>query len=255
MGTRSIDGWLTRDRAGYAVLALVVGAAVLGHFERRIVPADSIPLSALPMEIGQWTVVEEQVETQPDGSYKMLRRIYQNEDGHRAHLTVQATYTRAGSLRDWSLAMMADGWAPTDERLWRNEDGSFVARLQRLEDGRETRAAVTWYTSAHSHSASFKRAQLMNWHDRLLGRMHPWAGLYVIKTLRPGEEDEQALTLLADAAGAHLRSLLAEDRAQATAWRGGSAVASSVAAAADHSPFPTEGEIPATAHHREGVSH
>ena len=209
MGTRSDERWLTRDRAGYLVAALLVGAAVLGHFERRTVPADDIPLASLPEQIGDWTTVAEEVQIQRDGSYKMLRRTYENAQEHRVFLTVQATYTRAGSLRDWSLAMMADGYTPREERIWHNEDGTFAARVQRMDDGNETRLAVTWYASEHSQSSSFKRAQLTNWRDRLLGRTSPWASLYVVAPVTPDHDDEEALTALADAISGHLRRVLA----------------------------------------------
>lgn len=254
MAAQSDNRWLTLSGAACVVIVLLVGAAVLGAVEQRTVPADAISLNALPTEIGGWTAIDEQLQTQPDNSHIVLRRTYQSEDGHKAYLTVQATYTRAGSLRDWSLAMMADGWTPTDERIWSNEDGSFVGRLQRLENGREARIAVTWYSSAHSQSASFKRAQVMNWWERLQGRLSPWASLYLVMPVRPDHENEQCVTSLASAAGKQLQYLLRTDRSQVVAHPLDSTGAYLASCLTGHSQSAYR-VLSTTSHNRKDVSH
>lgn len=187
--TPSRDGWFTVNRAAATVIVLLAGAAVLGFVERRAIPADDIPLDALPKQIGAWTAVDREVETQPDGSYLLLRRTYEDGEGRRAFVTVQATYTRLGSLRDWSLAATAAGWTTGEETIWHSADGLMNARVEQMVHKTDTRVALTWYTSAHSQAPSLKNAEILGARDRLAGGKKPWASLYVVAGTGSSDED------------------------------------------------------------------
>ncbi|MGI5817392.1 MAG: exosortase-associated EpsI family protein [Armatimonadota bacterium] len=210
MDGRSDERWLTRNRAGYLVAALLLGAAVVGNLEHRTIPADDIALSALPTQIGQWKMVDEDVRNEPDGSYQTLSRTYQASGGAKMHLTVQATRTRLGSLRDWSLAAMAQGWTPAEETVWRSPDGVMEARIQRLVSKSDARIALTWYTSASSQGPSLKSAEMLGARDRLLGDRRPWASLYVIADEGHQEADRTAIVELAAALGPPLRQIMTQ---------------------------------------------
>jgi hypothetical protein len=174
------------------------------------VPADDIPLAELPREVGDWSAVEEQVKVQPDGSYKMLNRVYERPDAMTAHLRVQATYTRLGSLRDWSLASMAQGWSAAEETTWRSDDGTIHARIERLVRKPQERIALTWYTSAQSDTASLKRAELLGAKQRLLGDEHPWASLYLLVDCQEEGAADEAVRELAKRLGPELKQITAQ---------------------------------------------
>ncbi|MFP4249742.1 MAG: exosortase-associated EpsI family protein [Armatimonadota bacterium] len=209
MATRSDgDRWLTRNRAAMVVVVLLASAAVLGFVEQRTIPADDINLRALPARIGEWSVVEEEASTQPDGSYTLLRRVYQSADGRKAHVTVQATYTRLGSLRDWSLAAMASGWTTAEETVWQSECGLMRARVERMAHRGDRQIALTWYTSEKSQAPSLKKAEMLGARDRLLGGTKPWASLYIVAA--SGDEDADRMTVqeLAGKLGPNLRQIV-----------------------------------------------
>ncbi len=205
---RDRDRWLTRNRAAAVVLVLLVSTAVLGFVEQKTIPADDINLIALPAEVGEWTVVEEEASTQSDGSYTLLRRVYQSADGRKAHVTVQATYTRLGSLRDWSLAAIAAGWTTAEETVWQSEDGLMVARIERMAHKADRQIALTWYTSTQSQAPSLKKAEMLGARDRLAGGRKPWASLYI--TAQSGDEqaDRAAVQELAAKLGPGLRQIM-----------------------------------------------
>lgn len=200
----------TRDRAKVIVLALLLAALGLGYYERREIPADDIPLGDLPSQIDSWETVSEEISLTPDGSCKLLERTYRNADGLEAHVRVQATYTRLGSLRDWSLAAMAEGWHAAAETIWHSDDGMMEARIERLVNEPNSQIALTWYTSARSQAASLRRAEMLGARDRLLGNTKPWASLYVVA---PGSHEEmgrEAVEDLASALGPSLRQIMAQ---------------------------------------------
>ncbi|MGC9320436.1 MAG: exosortase-associated EpsI family protein [Armatimonadota bacterium] len=203
---------LTRDRAKVIVLALLLAALGLGYYERREIPADDIPLGDLPAQIDSWEMVSEDTSLTPDGSCKLLVRTYRNADGREAHVRAQATYTRLGSLRDWSLAAMAQGWHAAEQTTWHSGDGVMDARIERLVNEPNSQIALTWYTSARSQAPSLKRAEMLGARDRLLGNTKPWASLYVIASGEDAGKGRQAVEDLASALGPRLQDIMAESR-------------------------------------------
>jgi len=203
---------LTRQRAQLIVLVALVVALGVGWYERREISAADIPLEALPEQVGPWTVASEEISMSTDNEYKLLARGYQSAEGKKVHVRIQATYTRLGSLRDWSLASMAEGWSVEEQALRQSRDGAMEARIQRLVKGAERRTALTWYTSAKSQSPSLKRAQLKGWRDRLVGGKKPWASLYLVSAAS-SDAAEEGVTELAEGLCSALRELMATGHA------------------------------------------
>jgi len=205
---------LTRQRAQLSVLVALLVALGLGWYESREISAASIPLETLAKQVGPWKTVSEETSMTTDSECKLLARVYRNDEGEKVHLRVQATYTRLGSLRDWSLASMAEGWSVQEQAVWQSSDGAVEARIQRLVKGPERRTALTWYTSAKSQSPSLKRAQLKGWRDRLVGGKKPWASMYLVAAVSPEAAVEEAVQQLAQRLGPDLRQLMAAVHAQ-----------------------------------------
>jgi len=193
------------------VVVALLATMGIGWHERREVSAADIPLAQLPQEPGGWQTVQEEVSLSEGGAYRLLARTYENDDGHRLHVTVQATHTRLGSLRDWSLASMAEGWSMEDESIWSSaREPAVGARIQKLVKGARSRVALTWYTSAQSEAPTLQAAELKAWRDRLLGGKKPWASLYIVAETTSDTATEESVTELAQQLGPELQRLMSE---------------------------------------------
>ena len=193
------------------VLVALLATMSIGWHERREVSAADIPLAQLPEQLGPWQTVQEEVSLSEGGAYRLLERTYENDDGYRLHVIVQATHTRLGSLRDWSLASMAEGWSVEDESIWSSARESAVeARIQKLVKGARSRVALTWYTTAESQALTLQAAQLKAWRDRLLGGKKPWASLYIVAETTSDTATEKHVTDLAQQLGPELQQLMSE---------------------------------------------
>jgi len=193
------------------VLVALLATMSMAWHERREVSAADIALAQLPQELGAWQTVQEEVGLSEGGAYRLLERTYENDDGYRLHVIVQATHTRLGSLRDWSLASMAEGWSIEQESIWHSNHGlGMQARIQRLVRGTRSRVALTWYTSAESEAPTLQRAELKAWRDRLLGGKKPWASLYIVAETTSDTATEESVTDLAQQLAPELRQLMSE---------------------------------------------
>ena len=193
------------------VLVSLLATMSIGWHERTEVSAADIPLEQLSEQLGLWQTVQEEISLSEGGAYRLLERTYENGDGYRLHMTVQATHTRLGSLRDWSLASMAEGWSVEDESIWSSARESAVeARIQKLVKGPRSRVALTWYTSAESQAPTLQSATLKAWRDRLLGGKQPWASLYIVAETTSGIATEDSVTELAQQLGPELQQLMSE---------------------------------------------
>jgi len=194
-----------------AVLVALLATMSIGWRERREVSAADIPLAQLSQDLRGWQTMQEEVSLSEGGAYRLLERTYENDDGYRLHMRVQATHTRLGSLRDWSLASMAEGWSVEDESIWSSARESVVeARIQTLVNGPRSRVALTWYTSAESQAPTLQRAELKAWRDRLLGGKKPWASLYIVAEATSDTAAEESVTELAQQLGPELQQLMSE---------------------------------------------
>ncbi len=212
MKTEEIKTTLSKRRWAQAVVVVALLATMgIGWHERREVSAADIPLEQLPEQLGSWQTVQEEVSLSEGGAYKLLERTYENDDGYRLHVTVQATHTRLGSLRDWSLASMAEGWSVEDESTCSSaRECAVEARIHKLVKGPRSRVALTWYTSAESEAPTLQLAQLRAWRDRLLGGKKPWASLYIVAETTSDIGTEKRVTELSEQLGPELQQLMSE---------------------------------------------
>jgi hypothetical protein len=204
----------SRRRAQLVVLAALLAALGIGwHESREISPAD-IPLADLPKQIGCWQVVSEDTSLSSGSAYKLLERTYRDGDRGELYVRIQATYTRLGSLRDWSLASMASGWSVEKEWTWTSRaSGDGVppqARMQKLVKGQQQRVALTWYASARSQAHSLQSAQVQAWRDRVLGAKKPWASMYIIAEIGSTIDAQDTVLELAEHLAPRLQQLMQE---------------------------------------------
>ncbi|MCK4322904.1 MAG: exosortase-associated EpsI family protein [Armatimonadetes bacterium] len=193
------------------VLVALLATMSIGWHERREVSAADIPLAQLPQQLGAWQSVQQQVGLSDGGGYRLLERTYENDEGYRINVIVQATHTRLGSLRDWSLASMAEGWSVESESIWSSAQEPVVEpRIQRLVKGPRSRVALTWYTSASSEAPTLQSAELKAWRDRLLGGKKPWASLYIIAETTSAAGTEKHVTDLAQQLAPELQQLMSK---------------------------------------------
>ncbi len=212
MKAEKIKGTISKRRwAQGLVLVALLATMGIGWHERREISAADIPLAQLPQQIGSWQTAEEEVTLSEGNAYRLLQRTYENADGRTLHVRIQATHTRLGSLRDWSLASMAEGWSIQDESIWQTAQVSGVkARIQILVKGPHSRVALTWYTSAESQASTLQSAQLKAWRDRLLGGKRPWASMYVVAQTDSVADAEQAVKQLSQQLAPELQQLMSE---------------------------------------------
>ena len=166
-------------------LALVMlgGALIWSRHEMRLVPASAIPLESMPSRFAGWT----RTASTPLDTYgvevKTINSTYQGPRGRKANVTLQATYTRLGALRDWSLARTTGGWNINDETQQvlpgRNGGTPITVRLQYLSKENTWEVAVSCYLSHEQQAASLAKAEIAGWRDRLLGHRMPWFSLFV----------------------------------------------------------------------------
>ena len=194
------------------VLVALLTTLGIGWHESREISAADIPLANLPKQIGAWETVSERISRSDNNEYKLLKRTYTNDEGQKLHVTIQATYTRLGSLRDWSLASMAEGWSVEEQSIWTANRGAhgflIEARIQRLVKDLHHRVALTWYTSAQSQAPSLQLAELKAWRDRLLGGKKPWASLYLLAETDSPPGAQEATKQLAQQLALGLRQLI-----------------------------------------------
>ena len=202
----------TRQRAQAMVLIVLLVALGLGWYESREISPEDIPLANLPKQAGPWQTVSEEIRMSKANDYKLLTRTYQDGSGHNVHVRIQATYTRLGALRDWSLASMASGWSVEDQSIWKSGGGGTglptEARIQKLANSERYRIALSWYTSAGYQAATLQSAELKGWRDRLFGGKEPWASMYLLAEMDSEPGAREAVKQLAQQLAPALRQLM-----------------------------------------------
>lgn len=190
-------------------VAMVGAAALWARHETRPIPAAQIPLQAIPGKLQTWQAMQTPATEQTRDTYGVevltLDRVYRAPDGVQALVTFQATYSRLGALRDWSLARTTAGWSVTSEadqplmdapgasgRDSPRPPAPWTLRVQRLTQNQVVEVAVSWYTSGRTEATALGRAELAAWKDRLKGRRMPWLSLYLTVRATPSLPPEQA---------------------------------------------------------------
>jgi hypothetical protein len=195
-------------------------ALVAGHAGRTVVDMSDLSLTAVPTELGPWSCIEEEMpEEKNTDEARWLGRIYRHEDGAKIQVTLQATSSRLGALRNWSVAMMGNGWN-VGEPVTRGPmpvDGlpfDMTVSLQWLHRPGRRVLTSTWFVSPNAQAVEFERAQLLGWRDKLLGTCI-WGEMY-LRTLE-GDSEEQLREAIEDLTmrlGPHFYEVLADGRKQ-----------------------------------------
>ena len=191
-------------------------ALVAGHAGRTVVDLSDLPLTDVPEKLGPWTcTAEEMPEGKNTSETSYLIRTYEREDGTAVQASLEVTASRLGALRNWSIAMMGNGWN-VDEPTQMGPidvDGlpfEMIAKLQWLHRPGRKMLTATWFVSPRGQAIEYERAQMLGWRDRLLGDCI-WGEMY-LKTLEGESEQqlEQATEDLARRLAPHFHSILAE---------------------------------------------
>lgn len=171
----------------YAALAVVGLALVAGQAGRTVVHVADLPLDTIPTELGPWVCISEDTpEEKNTDETSYLTRTYQHEDGTVIQASLQVTASRLGALRNWSIAMMGNGWNVEEPIQMgpRPVEGlpfEMIAKLQWLHRPGARMLTSTWFVSPGAQAVDYERAQALGWRDRLLGECI-WGEMY-LKTL------------------------------------------------------------------------
>lgn len=178
-----------RPRHGWTwggALALLAGGAIGAQCMGRSRSAAEIPLQRIT--VAGWEQVENKDLRDPQKGWpeaKQIQQVYSDGRGRVVRVSLKATYTRLGALRDYSLARVADGWVVEDSAqvaLDRVEWAGLPVRatLQRLRKGDALEVALSWYCSPDEVVTDLRRAAFAGWRGRLFGAAKPWAQVYIV---------------------------------------------------------------------------
>lgn len=178
----------------YGAIAVIGLALVAGQLGRTVVDVSGLPLRDIPTELGPWRCVAEQMpEEKNTGEAAYLTRTYERDDGVKIDASMQVTASRLGALRNWSIAMMGNGWnveapiqlGPVPVEGMPHE---MIAKLQWLHRPGARMLTATWFVSPKTQAVEYERAQALGWRDKLLGECI-WGEMY-LKSVE-GKSQEQ----------------------------------------------------------------
>jgi len=176
-------------------VVMLSGSWLIGHEVQRTSSVADIDFATLPTELGPWRCTEaSDPYNKQDGETAYYRMNWRKDAGQEVAVTLSVTRTRLGSLRDWSLARMGQGWALGEEITWQSPSAEglpfpILAGARWIGTDRFRQVCINWYVSPKSQSPTFLKAEMLGWRDRLLGREDPWGQMYVA-SLSQGESQE-----------------------------------------------------------------
>ncbi len=210
--------------AAVAVLAL---ALIAGQAGRTVVDVSDLPLTSVPEALGPWTCIEQEMpEEKNTGEAAYLKRTYRHEDGTEILTSLQVTSSRLGALRNWSVAMMGNGWnvdEPTRMRPREVEGLPFemTAKLQWLHRPGRRMFTATWFVSPRGQALEYEKAQMLGWRDKLLGKCI-WGEMYLRSTSADSADSaEKATEDLVVRLAPHFYNLLTRADTKTLAGTGG----------------------------------
>jgi len=188
----------------YAAVAVLGLALVAGQVGRTVVDVSDLPLRDVPAKLGPWTCTAEEMPAEKNtGEAAYMTRTYVREDGTTIEASMQVTASRLGALRNWSIAMMGNGWnvEPPIEMGPVQVEGiemgpvqvegvpyGVIAKLQWLHRPGAKMLTSTWFASPTAQAVDYERAQALGWRDKLLGDCI-WGELY-LKTIEGASEEQ-----------------------------------------------------------------
>jgi len=186
-----------------ATLLVLAGALLAGRVGQQIVDLSAFPLERLPRQLGPWECTsEERLVGKETEESRCIKRHYRNNEGVRIVVILQATASRLGALRDWTIGRMGTGSNVERLGVWRSGP---IARLpfemtaseQWLYYRGAKQFTLIWFVSPDDQAATFKGAQVRGWRDRVLGHCM-WGELY-LETMA-GDSEEQLIGATRDLA-------------------------------------------------------
>ncbi len=168
----------------FAALGMLAAALLAGRAALVVVDVSNLPLAQIPERLGPWTCVEQEMPAAKNTDEAVyMTRVYEHEDGTLISSSFQVTSSRLGALRNWSVAMMGNGW--NVEEPWIvgpiAADGlpfDLRLKLQWLHRTGLRRLTATWFVSPGAQAVEYERAQMRGWWDKLVGRC-VWGELYM----------------------------------------------------------------------------
>jgi len=189
-----------------AVLALLLGAVVVSRVQGRAVGSSDLPLQSVPQPQGPWTCERQRVKL--GGTYVEVLRNYKHPDGCQALVILRGTRTRQGTLKDYALGRVGQGFTPVSgsKDMWRarlRSGAPMTASVQDLVHQGNHEACIMWFVSPSKQCPTYIGAQVAGAWQRLLGRHEPWFEVYVQAQTLDGQKApiEQAKDLAARLAG------------------------------------------------------
>jgi len=209
------------------VVGVLAATAALGANAGREVDVRSVRLDAIPENTGEWVYAElQRSEVDPRGTSVKQHRLYQNAAGQNIQASLVATATRLGALRDYSVALEAQGWTRGNREILGGPTIGSLGRpmgyrLEQLHHGKRDRLALTWFVSARRQAHDLPGAETKGWLDLIL-RSHPplWVELYAAIDVDGDAEDERAsLIAFAETLGPVLAELAQQESGRLAASR------------------------------------
>jgi len=170
-----------RQLATYATIpALLLVALVASRMQGRAAGSSDLPLRRIPQQQGPWTCESEQVFA--DDAGVEIDRTYKHPDGHEALVVLKGTRTRLGTLKDYAVGRVGQGFVAASKETWQTRlpDGApMTASVQDLVNGPYHEACIMWFVSPSRQCSSLVEAQAAGWSERLWARREPWFELHI----------------------------------------------------------------------------
>jgi hypothetical protein len=204
--TRSTELGVTKPLTIYlGSLLLLLVTALASARAGRVVDMSGFPLDQIPAKLGDWVgrPVQEQASAPPEAGAELdsaqQYRTYRNASGQEVRATLKATCTRIGSMRDYAVATVAEGWTPATRTTWATSlpGVPFEAQILRrvLKKGPGRTYTANWYVASDGRQAlTLEDAAIAGWLGRVSGGI-VWGQVYL--SIGSKQEDpaaEQALT-------------------------------------------------------------
>jgi hypothetical protein len=191
----------------WAIRVLAIGilaaTAALAPAAKHEVGALSPAFDQYLAGVGEWaTVSSEKLESGDEGAVVKQSRLYRGPSGEQVAAIFIATATRLGGLRDYSVAVEAQGWVRGNEDIVEGPPIPSLGepmryRLEHLHQGDKLRLALTWFVSSRRQARDLAGAEFGGWTD-LITQSRPPVWVEVYATLDVAKDEAATRKTLTD---------------------------------------------------------
>lgn len=183
-------------------MILAVSAAIANEITRDV-SVRPLDLRGDMGRLGAWRCVQVgKSENLEQGTAFKQAAVYENDRGVRIQAYFVTTATRLGALRDFSVALEAQGWVLHNTEtvtgpMMPHLGQPMLATIEGFtRDGKEL-LALGWFVSSRQQAPDLRHAEIRGWRD-LLTQMQPplWAEFYA--TIEVGNSTDEARKALLD---------------------------------------------------------